>query len=101
VHGAPVFKIGEEDVLFVRGNGVQANPLVAFAYGRYPIVKDKQAGRIYVTRSNGELLYDEEEVTQLLESTGVRRLQRANALPVTIGDFTSKIREFRKSRIRP
>ena len=63
VEGAPRFKVGDEDILFVHGNGRQLCPLVAMMYGRYPIKRDDH-GREYMTRSNGTPLLSEQEVAQ-------------------------------------
>src|ERR1035437_6462420 len=40
VEGAPHFKVGDEDILFIHGNGQQFTPLVAMEYGRDPVVHD-------------------------------------------------------------
>ncbi len=62
VQGAPQFVVGDEDVLFVRGNGKQFYPLTAVMHGRYPVLKDKTTGRAYVARSNLVPLEDTAEV---------------------------------------
>jgi len=67
VQGAPVFAVGDEHILFIRGNGLQFNPLVALMHGQYPIKKDS-TGRAFVARSDGSPLHDEKEVSQPIES---------------------------------
>lgn len=62
VDGAPKFTVGDEDILFIHGNGRQFNPLVALMYGRYPILQEAGTGREYVARANGAPLHSEEEV---------------------------------------
>jgi hypothetical protein len=96
VDGAPDFKVGDEDILFVHGNGFQASPLVAFGHGRYPVARDKQNGRAYVTRSNGDLLYDTSEVARPMHSSSVARELKAGAQPLSPDSFVAKVRESRK-----
>ena len=62
VQGSPKFAVGDEHILFVRGNGVQFNPLVALMHGQYPIKKDAASGRREMSRSDGSPLRDEKEV---------------------------------------
>src|SRR5262245_30214655 len=59
VDGMPAFRKGDEEILFVRGNGVSASPVVGFFQGRFKVV----AGRVYdyadtplVGISNGALV---------------------------------------------
>jgi hypothetical protein len=64
VDGTPKFQIGDEDILFVRGNGVQFCPLVALLHGRYPIKSDASTGRRFMTRGDGSPLANEQEVAR-------------------------------------
>ncbi len=96
VHGSPEFKVGDEDILFVHGNGVQFNPLVALGHGRYPIKRDPQTGRNFVARSNGEPLVDEREVVLPLMSSGAHPEQTATP-PLTTESFIAKIKAARHS----
>lgn len=61
VQGVPMFAVGQEDILFVRGNGRQFYPLTAAMHGRYPI-RRKPGVRAEVTRSNQVALHDTAEV---------------------------------------
>jgi hypothetical protein len=61
VQGMPRFAVGQEDILFVRGNGRQFFPLTAAMHGRYPIHRDAR-GNASVARSNDEPLHDAAEV---------------------------------------
>ena len=63
VSGAPEFVPGDEDILFIRGNGKVFNPLTALMHGRYPIARDKESGRGYVMRNNRAPLKDTKEVS--------------------------------------
>lgn len=62
VAGAPRFKVGEEAIFFVQGNGAQIIPLAGMMHGIYPILQNKVTGKPYVTRSNGQPMTDVAEV---------------------------------------
>ncbi len=53
VSGAPKFKVGDKDILFVENNGTQFVPLVGIMHGRFHVQKD-QSGREVVTNNEGE-----------------------------------------------
>jgi len=76
--GLPLFQVGDHDILFVRGNGESACPLVGCEGGRYRVIR----GGLY-SDDGREILPD--------GSGGVRR-GRPRALPelqsVRIGDRT-------------
>ena len=102
VQGAPQFKVGDEDILFVHGNGQQINPLVALMHGRYPIKRDAATGREFMARSNGEALYDEKDVVQPMAETAlVQRALKANAQPLSAADFVSRIKTAARNTPRP
>jgi len=90
VQGAPKFAVGDEDILFIHGNGVQFTPLVALMHGRYPILQDS-AGRSYVARSNGQPLYSESEVSLPMETAIPVKAATARAQPLTPEEFISRI----------
>lgn len=80
VQGAPVFYVGTEDILFVKGNGRAFNPLYAMMHGQYPVMADaKRAGRRYMNRSNLVPLLSADEV----------------ALPMAQGDLAERLRRLR------
>lgn len=81
VEGVPRFTVGDEDILFVRDNGVNFHPLHAVPYGRYPVLVDKKLGREYVARANRVPLSATAEV----------------ALPLAEGKLAQELRR----RIRP
>lgn len=89
VEGAPVFHVGDEDILFIHGNGHQLSPLVAMMHGRYPVLHDS-AGNEYVARSNGAPLYNEQEVAQPIEEAGVAA-SPAPAHPLSPAEFVNRI----------
>jgi len=94
----PEFRVGDEDILFVAGNGRDFYPLYAVMYGRYPVKRDKRTGREYVTRSNGVPLGDVAEVALPMgegpAATLQRRLRPAGdgMLPA---EFAARIRQDR------
>ena len=96
IQGAPKFAVGDEDILFVRGNGRQFYPLVAIMHGRYPIKRHPQTGREFLARSNGEPLTSETDVSKPMaeRSTSGPRVQAAQITPsaLTPAEFSSRIR---------
>jgi hypothetical protein len=113
VQGAPVFATGDEHILFIRGNGIQFNPLVALMHGQYPIKKDS-TGRAFVTRSDGSPLHDEKEVSLPIEShshaaVAASTPQTASSQPVvsveppalTATEFAARIRASRQKSAAP
>lgn len=77
LEGAPQFRVGEEDILFVQGDGKQIYPLTAMMHGRYPIRRDDGGAEI-VTRGNDVPLHDTAEVA--LPIVTVRATQSGNAI---------------------
>lgn len=67
VEGFPAFQAGQEDILFVRGNGKQICPLFAVMHGRYPIHRGKD-GHAHVLRGNRTPLRGTNEVSLPMES---------------------------------
>jgi hypothetical protein len=92
IEGAPRFQVGDEDILFVQGNGRQIYPLVAIMHGLYPIFKDAKTGNEYVLRSNGMPLYSEQDVSLPMTSLSTVKVQNPKAQPMTAADFVRKIR---------
>jgi hypothetical protein len=88
VDGAPTFKVGDEDILFIHGNGQQFSPLVGIMYGRYPISHDAASGADTVLRSNGSPLYDSKDVAQAMTPAAAQPA----GYPLTAADFADKIR---------
>jgi hypothetical protein len=62
VAGMPQFTVGQTEILFVTGNGVQFCPLVAMMHGRYRVQTDAATGREYIARSDGVPLVSEHDV---------------------------------------
>ncbi|HEY4246828.1 MAG TPA: hypothetical protein VGM64_08230 [Lacunisphaera sp.] len=100
VEGAPNFKVGDEDILFVRGNGHTIVPLVAMMHGRYPIMRDAATGRKYMARENRVPLADTAEISQpILKAGAATGKEPANAASqaMTPEEFIQRI----KSAVNP
>jgi hypothetical protein len=94
LEGAPEFKVGDEHILFVQGNGRQVYPLVAMMHGVYP-VKRETGGREFMARSNAIPLQDTSEVVLPLATGGAAEMQRRMANPakaLTPTEFVQRIR---------
>jgi hypothetical protein len=90
VDGAPSFIVGEEEILFIHGNGKQFLPLVSMMYGMYPVSLDTASGQRIVHRSNGSPLYDVKDIS--LPMTAANALGVGVARPLTTAEFAGKIR---------
>lgn len=99
VQGAPRFKVGNEDILFVRDNGRTIVPLVAMMHGRYPVMKDPATGRRYMARENKEPLMDTADVSQPADGSPSGRAKAAKTArdALTPEQFSQRI----KSAINP
>ena len=95
VDGTPKFQVDDEDILFIRGNGVQFCPLVALLHGRYPIKSEAATGRKFVTRGDGTPLTNEQEVARpmmLAETSAPAPTVAPAGFPLTPADFVSRIK---------
>lgn len=94
VQGMPKFDVGQEDILFVRGNGRQFYPLTAAMHGRYPVVREK-GGRAHVARSNQAALHATAEVALPMteeSEVAVQQAVSADTPALSPDDFTRQIR---------
>ncbi|HEX2860223.1 MAG TPA: hypothetical protein VHN79_01230 [Lacunisphaera sp.] len=99
VDGAPEFITGQENILFVKGNGRRVVPLVGMMHGRYMIRRDKRTGLDEVVRNNGQPLYSEQDVS--LPPAAVSSASAApKARALTAADFAQSIRKAAKFRDR-
>jgi hypothetical protein len=93
VEGAPKFKAGDEDILFIHGNGRLFTPLVALMHGRYPIKREAGTGREYVVRNDGSPLTSEQNVVlPIAESVSAQPAARDSADALSPADFVSRIK---------
>ena len=98
ISGAPKFEVGQDSILFVQGNKTQIFPLTRMMHGLYPVVKDKDTGKEYITRSNGEPMTSTAEVSQPMhdhDTTPEERRQMAGRA-LTATDFATQIRTANK-----
>ncbi|HEY4248086.1 MAG TPA: hypothetical protein VGM64_14645 [Lacunisphaera sp.] len=100
VQGMPKFLAGQEDILFVRGNGHQFYPLTAAMHGRYLIVHE-QGGRTHVERANRKPLHNTREVSLPMDDptlsgnsslAGSESGSQAETPPLSAESFTAQIR---------
>ena len=97
--GAPQFAVGDEDILFVQGNGQQAFPLVAIMHGRYPIRREAGTGREFISRSNHVPLRSTAEVGLPVAESGATPLPakaQSAATALTPEQFKAEIKAIRK-----
>lgn len=102
VEGAPRFSVGDEDILFVSGNGRNFHPLYGVMHGRYPVRRDKSTGREHMTRNNGEILTDVAEVVLPMgEDKRVELERRGRRVEdaLTPAEFISLIRATRIAKV--
>ncbi len=93
VSGMPQFKVGDSEILFVNGNGVQFCPLVRFMHGRYHVRSDKTNGRRYVERNDARPLHSTDDVQLPDEDQAPRRAYGGGtADAMTPDQFESEIK---------
>lgn len=94
VEGQPRFRPGDEDFLFIAGNGTRICPLVAMMYGRYLIAQD-EAGQRLVARSNGVPLASVAEMAEPLDApmSAARVQQLARSAALSPAEFAAAIRD--------
>lgn len=92
VEGAPRFYVGDENILFVHGNGRLVSPLVAIMHGLYPVMRDAQSGQEYVLRSNGMPLYSEQDVALPMTKLSALKQQNPSAKPMSATSFALLVR---------
>lgn len=100
IEGAPTFQVGDEDILFVQGNGRQIYPLVAMMHGKYPVEKEPESGREFMLRSNKVPLKHTAEVSQEMAEGTEAQAQAAainTAEALTPQEFVRQIQAAVKS----
>ena len=93
VQGTPNFQVGQESILFVKGNGRLVTPLVAMMHGYYPVRRDTRTATDQVLRFSGKPLYSETDVILPLGATSGTLLTNPAARPLTAAAFATKIRQ--------
>jgi len=104
VDGIPKFNPGDRELLFVERNGVQFCPLVGVFHGKFGVRKDPKSGRDTLVMHHGRSL---REVAEIGDGVGAEfgperaRLSiSANAEPLSLDEFKSKIRDRVANRAR-
>ncbi|HVU25954.1 MAG TPA: hypothetical protein VHE13_17620 [Opitutus sp.] len=95
IEGMPRFHVGDEDILFVSGNGRSIAPLYGMMHGRFPVRTDRESGRKYVTRANGAPLGSTAQIAAAMtKEAGVDARQLEAAVGAALGptDFIRLIR---------
>ncbi|HWA26465.1 MAG TPA: hypothetical protein VG734_12465 [Lacunisphaera sp.] len=100
IEGAPKFTVGQESVLFVRGNGRQIVPLVGMMHGKYNVRRNKATGRDEVLRNNGNPLYSEKEVALPETALSTAPASNPQAQPLTPAEFIARIKKSGKFNTR-
>ncbi len=98
--GMPRFRVGETEIVFVTGNGVQFCPVVRLGHGRYRVRHDAANARDYVAREDETPLTAVADVQLPVDTHGIGRMFRAASDALTPDEFETEIgRELtRRSR---
>lgn len=96
IDGAPRFTVGQESILFVKGNGRQIIPLVGMSHGHFPLRHDKLTGQDLMTHSNGQPLYSEKEIGQTDAASTAPAVRDPQSRPLSPDEFTARIRKSPK-----
>lgn len=102
VAGQPVFEIGDEEILFVKGNGESICPLVGMFYGRMLLVPNS-TGRLVVARSNGAPVQSLGQLREPINDTHVARALTTaqSSKAMSADDFCEAIRSHALRQGRP
>lgn len=100
IGGAPKFTVGQQSILFVKGNGRRIVPLVGMMHGKYNVRKNKKTGREEVLRSDGQPLFHEAEVALPMPVAKATLSNRTDELPLSPAEFATRIRNKAKLRTR-
>src|SRR5262245_31764233 len=80
VDGMPQFKVGDEDILFVRDAGTSICPLYGMMHGRYGVQTQAATGRKIMVRSDGTALESVAQISAPLASASISTLAPRPAL---------------------
>jgi hypothetical protein len=86
VEGAPVFRVGDRDVLFISESGRPASPIVGFMYGRFRVVRDTATGADIVRTHDGRTLASTGDVGNPRPPARI-----APERPLSLADFVRSI----------
>ncbi len=96
IDGAPRFTVGQESIVFVKGNGRQIIPLVGMSHGHYPLRHDKLTGQDQMTHSNGQPLFSEKEIGQPAANPASPVARDPKSQPLSPDEFAARIRKSPK-----
>ncbi len=89
VSDAPVFEVGDKDILFVQNNGSQFIPLVGIMHGRFRVLKN-EAGQEVVTDSENVPVRN---LTRLGQTEGqAMAAESPNETNLTAADFKAAVK---------
>ena len=100
IDGMPRFHVGDEDILFVSGNGRTICPLYGMMHGRYSVATDPATSRKYVARSDGTPLRDTAQIAAPIAENGATEPTRRAAAVAAALDPAGFIRQI-KAAVRP
>lgn len=101
VEGMPQFHVGDEDVLFVQGNGRTICPLPGMMHGRYPVQRDAATGRRYMLRADGAPLLTTTEISTPLLSHDAAGRSAAGIRGLELTSFIAQIRTAAQANAHP
>lgn len=91
IDGAPKFKVGAENILFIRDNGRAFTPLVGLMHGFYPVRRDTRTGEAQVLRYDGRLLYNSQDLSPA--TTGAAAVRSPTDRPLTPESFRNLVQQ--------
>jgi hypothetical protein len=103
VGGMPRLQVGTESILFIKDNGRVLCPIYAMNHGHYPIEKEPETKRRYISRSDKVPLESVAEVAQELtkgDEMDAPQLRQKRSRAFTPDEFSREIRAIRNSNPR-
>ncbi len=91
VSGTPRLAVGQECILFVRGNGRTFFPVVGLNHGYFPVRRDFRTGEAQVLHADGRLLYDTQELNP--DAGNTRAAHSAADRALTPEGFSARIQQ--------
>jgi hypothetical protein len=95
VTGTPKLKVGQECILFVRGNGRTFFPVIGLKHGYFPVRRDARTGDAQVLRADGRLLYNTQELDPVADNT--RAVHGPLDRPLTPQGFSAQIQQQQRA----
>lgn len=97
VSGTPKLAVGQECILFVRGNGRTFFPVVGLNHGYFPVHRDARTGDAQVLRADGQLLYNTRELDPL--AGNARAVHGPLDRPLTPQGFSAQIQQQQRANL--